>query len=119
MFTKPLNKIYWSIPILFAYMLFSACGSEPTSSPNGNNNTVILSGETVSGVSQKGPFIKGSTVKLYELDEKLHQTGIHYSTTIDNDEGKYHIDNVVLTMPYAWMVVNGYFLNEFTGKISS
>ncbi len=119
MFTKPLNKIYWSIPILFAYMLFSACGSEPTSSPNGNNNTVILSGETVSGVSQKGPFIKGSTVKLYELDEKLHQTGIHYSTTIDNDEGKYHIDNVVLTMPYAWMVVNGYFLNEFTGKKSS
>ena len=119
MFIKPLNKIYWSIPILLACLLLSACGSEPTSSPNGNNNTVILSGETVSGVSQKGPFIKGSTVKLYELDEKLHQTGIHYSTTIDNDEGKYHIDNVVLTMPYAWMVVNGYFLNEFTGKKSS
>ena len=119
MFIKPLNKTYWSIPILLACMLLSACGSEPTSSPNDNSNTVILSGETVSGVSQKGPFVKGSTVKLYELDEKLHQTGIHYSTTIDNDEGKYHIDNVVLTMPYAWMVVNGYFLNEFTGKKSS
>lgn len=119
MFIKQLNKIYWSIPILFACLLLSACGSEPTSSPNSNNNTVILSGETVSGVSQKGPFIKGSTVKLYELDEKLHQTGIHYSTTIDNDEGNYRIDNVVLTKPYAWMVVNGYFLNEYTGKISS
>lgn len=119
MFIKPLKKIYWSIPILFACLLLSACGSEPTSSPNGNNNTVILSGETVSGVSQKGPFIKGSTVKLYELDEKLHQTGVHYSTTIDNDEGKYHIDSVVISKPYAWMVVNGYFLNEFTGKKSS
>ena len=74
---------------------------------------------TKSGVSQKGPFIKGSTVKLYELDEKLHQTGVHYSTTIDNDEGLYHIDSVVLTKPYAWMVVNGYFLDEYTGKKSS
>ena len=118
MFTKLFNKIICSTPVLFASLLFSACGSEPTSIP-ANNADVILSGESISGVSQKGPFVKGSTVKLYELDEELHQTGIHYSTTIDNDEGKYHIDSVVLTKPYAWMVVNGYFLNEYTGKKST
>lgn len=137
MFNKPFNKFFWACSSLVASLLISACSSEnpspaapsstesnletlPQSGDNNkpSNDDFILSG-TISGVSQKGPFIKGSTVKLYELDEKLHQTGVHYSTTIDNDEGKYHIDSVVISKPYAWMVVNGYFLNEFTGEKSS
>ena len=118
MFIKLFNKFIWSTPALFVSLLFSACGSDSTSSP-ANNAAAILSGESISGVSQKGPFVKGSTVKLYELDEQLHQTGVHYSTTIDNDEGNYKINNVVLTSSYAWMVAEGFFLNEFTGKKSS
>jgi uncharacterized protein (TIGR02145 family) len=118
MFIKLFNKFIWSTPALLACLLFSACGSDSTSSP-ASNTEAILSGESISGVSQKGPFVKGSTVKLYELDEELHQTGVHYSTTIDNDEGKYHIDSVVLSKPYAWMIVNGYFLNEHTGEKST
>ena len=103
-------------------LLISACSNEssfsPAATPN-EGNEFILSGETVSGVSQKGPFIKGSTVTLYELDEKLNQTGIHYSTTIDNDNGKYHIDSVILSKPYAWMIVKGNFIDEITGKKST
>ena len=137
MFIKPFNRFFWVCSSLVVCLLMSACSSEnsapvapnstesnldtppqPSDSTEPCNDEVILSG-TISGVSQKGPFIKGSTVKLYELDEKLHQTGVHYSTTIDNDEGLYHIDSVVLTKPYAWMVVNGYFLDEYTGKKSS
>ena len=137
MFIKPFNRFFWVCSSLIVCLLMSACSSEnpapvapnstesnldtppqPSDSTEPCNDEVILSG-TISGVSQKGPFIKGSTVKLYELDEKLHQTGVHYSTTIDNDEGLYHIDSVVLTKPYAWMVVNGYFLDEYTGKKSS
>jgi hypothetical protein len=137
MFIKPLNKSLWACSSLVASLLMSACSSEnsvsivPSSTgsnletpPQPGDNTepgydeVVLSG-TISGVSQKGPFINGSTVKLYELDEKMHQTGVHYSTTIDNNKGKYHIDSVVITKPYAWMVANGFFLNEFTGKKSS
>lgn len=107
-------------PILALSLLFQACSNESTFSPIASNgeSDAVLSGETVSGISQKGPFIKGSTVTLYELDEQLHQTGIHYSTTIDNDEGKYHIDSVVLSKPYAWMIVKGNFINEITGKRS-
>jgi len=103
-------------------LLISACSNESSFSPAAtttipsDDNEFVLSGETVSGVSQKGPFIKGSTVTLYELDEKLNQTGIHYSTTIDNDDGKYHIDSVVLSKPYAWMIVKGNFIDEITGK---
>ena len=107
-------------PILALGLLFQACSNESSFSAATSNgeSDAVLSGETVSGISQKGPFIKGSTVTLYELDEQLHQTGIHYSTTIDNDEGKYHIDSVVLSKPYAWMIVKGNFINEITGKRS-
>ena len=117
MFVKSLYKL------TAISLLISACSNESSFSPAAtttpsDDNEFVLSGETVSGVSQKGPFIKGSTVTLYELDEKLNQTGIHYSTTIDNDDGKYHIDSVVLSKPYAWMIVKGNFIDEITGNIS-
>ena len=117
MFVKSLYKL------TAISLLISACSNESSFSPAAtttpsDDNEFVLSGETVSGVSQKGPFIKGSTVTLYELDEHLHQTGVHYSTTIDNDNGKYHIDSVVLSKPYAWMIVKGNFIDEITGNIS-
>lgn len=71
------------------------------------------------GTSQKGPFQKGATVKLFELDENLHQTGNHYETVIDNNSGKYVFDSISIKGPYAWMVVNGNYINEYTGKASS
>ena len=125
MFSKSFYNFIKVSPVLALSLLISACSSESTFSPAAStippndNNEVILSGETISGVSQKGPFIKGSTVTLYELDEQLNQTGVHYSTTIDNDNGKYHIDSVILSKPYAWMIVKGNFIDEITGKKST
>ena len=120
MFIKSFFNGLIAIHMLALGLLFQACSNESSFSAATSNgeSDAVLSGETVSGISQKGPFIKGSTVTLYELDEQLHQTGIHYSTTIDNDEGKYHIDSVVLSKPYAWMIVKGNFINEITGKRS-
>ena len=116
MFIKSLYKL------ITISLLISACNNESSFSPattTNEDNESILSGETISGVSQKGPFLEGSTVTLYELDEHLHQTGVHYSTTIDNDNGKYHIDSVVLSKPYAWMIVKGNFIDEITGEKST
>lgn len=31
--------------------------------------------ESISGVSQKGPFINGSSLTVFELDENFSQTG--------------------------------------------
>ena len=55
MFVKSLYKL------TAISLLISACSNEssfsPAATPN-EGNEFILSGETVSGVSQKGPFIK-------------------------------------------------------------
>ena len=75
---------------------------------------------TVDGVSQKGPFLTGSTVTLQELDaSSLGQTGKSFKGMIMNDKGEFAINDVDLNSPYALLVANGYFRNEVTGEKSS
>ncbi len=78
-------------------------------------------GRTISGVAQKGPFVAGSTVKLYELDEKtLTKTGKFFSGEVDSvGDGGFKVSNVELTSPYALFEVTGKFRNEVTGEMSS
>ena len=53
----------------------SSSSAEETASSS-SEPAVESKGRTISGVAQKGPFVAGSTVKLYELDEKtLTKTG--------------------------------------------
>ena len=75
-------------------------------------------GRTISGVAQKGPFVAGSTVKLYELDEKtLTKTGKFFSGEVDSvGDGGFKVSNVELTSPYALFEVTGKFRNELAGK---
>lgn len=77
-------------------------------------------GRTISGVAQKGPFVAGSTVKLYELDEKtLTKTGRVFSGEVGSDgDGGFKVSNVELTSPYALFEVTGKFRNELTGEMS-
>jgi len=89
-------------------VFFAACSELSSDSPNGGERSI-------SGYSQKGPFVKGSKVSLYEMDESLKQTGAYYYTTVDNDMGEYHLENIPLTGRYAWMQVDGYYLSELTG----
>lgn len=108
---------------LFSLGFMSACSSETGSGVNTEAGsepiTEIGTTKTISGTTQKGPFVAGSKVHLFELDENLHQTGVHHTSTIDNDLGNYTIKDVSLSSPYVWMQVEGYYKNEFTGETSS
>lgn len=75
-------------------------------------------GRTISGKSQKGPFVKGTKVILYGMDENLQQTGAHFSTEINNDKGEYSLKKIDLDDRYAWLNANGYFINELNGAHS-
>ncbi len=97
--------------------LICGCSSEKSFEISGADS--CFNG-TVDGVSQKGPFLTGSTVTLQELDVKsLEQTGKSFKGKIVNDNGEFVIDNVDLSSPYALLVTNGYFRNEVTGKNSN
>ena len=81
---------------------------------------VAIKDKSISGVSQKGPFVTGSTVKLYELDGKTYaSTGKSFPGKIASDDGKFSVSSINLASQYALIEATGYFRNEITGEKSS
>lgn len=96
------------------FLLLIGCGGG-----NGNNtSSVQISNATVSGNVQKGPFIAGTSVTLYELDNNLNQTGKTFNTQT-NAYGSFQIPNISLVSPYVEVKADGYYFNEVTGTISA
>lgn len=73
------------------------------------------------GASQKGPFLQGTKVYAYELENgrSLLQTSRSFVGSIQGNDGKFSIPSVSLKSPYILLEANGYFLNEVTGKQST
>ncbi len=111
------TKMAFSFAFLMALM--TSCSDD--SSTNTNNPAVnSIEKKTISGYSQKGPFVTGTSVTLQELDgESLAQTGKSFKGDISKDNGEFIISSVSLASPYALLEATGYFRNEITGKKSS
>ena len=93
-------------------LMFTGCSESGTNMPVGEWK--------IQGVSQKGPFITGSTVNIMELDEKtMLQTGRMFKSTIKSDKGDFVLEGDASFSKYAIIEVNGYYRNEITGKKSS
>lgn len=69
------------------------------------------------GVAQKGPFVKGSKVTIFELDESLEPTGISF-TALVSDGGKFSVDTYAIGSKQILVKVEGRYLNELNGDIS-
>lgn len=122
-----------SLPVLIAMLV--ACGDDSSSnaadvsssselevSSSSNNDSTIVTSirkNAISGFSQKGPFIKGASVELYELDANYRQTGKSFTGTITSDDGAFKIESIELASQFAILKANGYYRNEVTGKNSS
>ena len=100
--------------------LLAACGDDSkTSSGADNADIVAITDKTISGVSQKGPFVNGSSVTVQELDgETLSQTGGSFEGKIKNDMGEFSVKVKSLESQYALLKANGFYRNEVTGKKS-
>ena len=105
-----------------------ACGTDKFTIPLGNstkpdtgNVEYGIENASISGVSQKGPFVKGSSVTAVELDgsKSLLQTGRTFISVITQDDGRFNMRNVTLKSSYVRLSVNGYYRNEVTGKNST
>lgn len=113
--------------LLFLLTLICACSDSGSSGDNGEQsggaseagNSIAIEDKTIAGVSEKGPFINGSAVTIYELDfENLGQTGRTYTGKIASDHGDFRFTHVNLVSQYALLEVNGFYRNEITGKES-
>ena len=99
--------------------LASSSSKEKESTDSKKEKSGKFSGK-VSGVSQKGPFIVGSKVTLYEIEgESLDQSGSIFGSKTKNDKGEFEVSYKELSSNYAMFVVDGYYRNEVTGKQST
>ena len=97
-------------------LLLAACGDDSSTSGSGITS---ISNKNISGVSQKGPFVAGSAVKLYELDgNTLSQTGKSFTGKIVSDDGAFSFTKVSLESQYAILEASGSYRNELTGDAS-
>ena len=86
----------------------------------GDSEQVAISLDSLAGYTQKGPFLKGSTVYLYELSDgrTLKQTNGNFTSNIAQDNGRYKFAARDLVSQYVMLIVEGYYRNEVTGLVS-
>jgi len=96
---------------------FLACEDEE---PQGNNPPMEEANETLesftinqlSGKSQKGPYLIGSSLILFELDEDFNQTGNSFAFEINDNLGSFDISGLELESPFAELRASGFYYNE-------
>ena len=102
-------------------LFLAACGDDNKNAGGTveDQEVIAISDKTVSGVSQKGPFVNGSSVTVQELDgETLAQTGNSYEGKIKNDMGEFSVKVAKLASQYALLKANGFYRNEVSGEKS-
>ena len=114
---------------LSAACILAACGDDSSSGGVAGGSVedqeiiaeeiIPIENKTISGVSQKGPFVEGASVTVQELEGKtLAQTGRSYEGKIKGDRGEFSVDVINLESQFALLKANGFYLNEVTGKES-
>lgn len=106
-----MKKILTVVCILTAGLIFilNSC----------NKEDVPLIKEKLTGFVQKGPFINGTSITLYELDENMSQTGRSFSSQIIDNSGTFEIPAIKLSSPYAELQADGFYYNEVLGVTST
>jgi hypothetical protein len=73
----------------------------------------------ISGLSQKGPFINGSSLTVFELNENFSQTGKSFNTQILDNMGSFELNDLTLLTQYAKLKADGFYFNEITNSNST
>ncbi len=86
-----------------------------------DSEKIAVSLDEVSGLTQKGPFLKGSAVLVREMEDgrTLTQTGYSFNGKIMNDRGEFKVNARMLVSQYVMLEATGYYRNEVTGENSN
>lgn len=101
-------------------LAFASCSKKDDTAGGAveDQGVVAIVNKTIDGAAQKGPFVNGSSVLLFEMDGGYSQTGKSFSGNISSNKGDFTLRSVSLISQYATLVANGYYRNEVTGRTS-
>ena len=85
-----------------------------------DSEQVSITLDSLVGYAQKGPFLKGSTVYLYELSDEQSLKPVYgpLTTMVLRDDGYFRFPARSFASPYALIVVEGNYRNEVTRTVS-
>lgn len=83
-----------------------------------DNNLEPIINQEIRGLAQKGPYLVGSSISIYELNKNLAQTGKSFSSQITDNKGNFSI-NLELKTSIIEIKVDGFYFNEVSGEKSS
>jgi len=117
---KPFSKFALAASIALALALTLSCGEHSSDGGGGSGGSTAITKEIITGTAQKGPFAKGATVKIYELDSKFEKTKAPYEGKTIDDMGNFAVEIAggKLASPYIVIEVTGRYTNEVTGQLS-
>lgn len=95
--------------------LFYGCNENSTIPEQDDSITDTIS---INGFVQKGPYINGTAVNVYELNTDLNQTGKSYTTQIIDNKGTFELQNLAIKSKYIELKADGYYFNEVTNEAS-
>lgn len=110
---------FWALALT---ALLGACSDMETSGTSEEAEGVVaISNKKIAGVSQKGPFVKGSDVTLKETSKNgdFEPTGREFTTKTISGKGDFKFDGIDLESQYVLLSVEGRYKREHTGEVSS
>lgn len=75
--------------------------------------------QKISGQVQKGPFITGSSITLYDLQSDIIPSGKSYNSQITDNNGTFQLEDITLSSNFAALRADGFYFNEVSGKQST
>ena len=97
--------------------MFAACSEDKVAGGITEDAGLAIKNLDVAGVSQKGPFVKGSSVKVQGIDCKTMKFKEEiFEGSVKNDMGEFVVENVNLSTTCAVVEVTGEYRSEMTGK---
>jgi uncharacterized protein (TIGR02145 family) len=113
-----------SICALASMALLAACSSSDdkgvAGGASGDAGIVAIKDLEVAGVSQKGPFVKGSAVTVQGIDCKTMKFSDEvFEGKVKSDKGDFAFDDVTLSSTCAVFEATGKYRSEITGKESA
>jgi len=124
MFMEKSSVLKWSkfFGVLVVGTMFWACsdGEKTAGGSTEDAGIIAIKDLDVAGVTQKGPFVKGSAVTVQGIDCKtLKLTDEHFEGEVKSDKGDFTVKEVSLKSTCALFEVTGLYRSEITGKKSS
>ena len=111
-----MNLKHILLPVLAAVAL-TGC-SDKEDEPGGGEKP--QSGKyQLSGKVEKGPFVRGSSISVQPLNEKMTAIGTVFNGEIRDDAGSFDLGQIELASQFVRIATDGYYYNEVSGNLST